>query len=144
MRSADGELSASSTNGSAPSQRNRRRLWRQRQWWTSSSHEVHVASDLDRPVHGPIACSCVARRCLAMKVLAADGYILCSGLLRTLTLLYDDVRVTAANSIDELLARISELPDPDLVLLDTSMPGMENFAGLRLTVEKLPEVPIVV
>jgi len=79
-----------------------------------------------------------------MKVLAADGYILCSGLLRTLTLLYDDVRVTAANSIDEVLARISELPDPDLVLLDTSMPGMENFAGLRLTVEKLPGVPIVV
>jgi two-component system nitrate/nitrite response regulator NarL len=79
-----------------------------------------------------------------MKVLAADGYILCSGLLRTLMLLYDGVCVTAANSIDEVLARILELPDADLVLLDTSMPGMDNFAGLRRTVEKLPGVPDVV
>jgi two-component system, NarL family, nitrate/nitrite response regulator NarL len=79
-----------------------------------------------------------------MKVLAADGYILCSGLLRTLMLLYDGVCVTAANSIDEVLARTLELPAPDLVLLDTSMPGMENFAGLRRTVETLPGVPVVI
>ena len=32
----------------------------------------------------------------AMKVLAADRYILCSGLLRTLLQLYNDVRVTSA------------------------------------------------
>gem|GEM_PF-85824 len=80
----------------------------------------------------------------AMKVLAADGYILCCGVLRTLMLLYDDVCVTAANSIDEVLARISELPDLELVLLDASMPGMENFAGLRRTVENLPGVPVIV
>src|SRR5262245_61404046 len=79
-----------------------------------------------------------------MKVLAADGYILCCGLLRTLMLLYDDVCVTAANSIDEVLARIPELPDLELVLLDTSMPGMENFVGLRRTVETLPAVPVIV
>ena len=80
----------------------------------------------------------------AMKVLAADGYILCRGLVRTLTLLYDDVCVTAADSIDEVLARIPELPDLDLVLLDASMDGMENFAGLGRTVEKLRDVPVVV
>ena len=79
-----------------------------------------------------------------MKVLAADGYILCRGLVRTLTLLRDDVCVIAADSIDDVLARISELPDLDLVLLDARMPGMENFAGLRRTVEKLPDVPVVV
>lgn len=79
-----------------------------------------------------------------MKVLAADGYILCRGLVRTLTLLRDDVCVIAADSIDDVLARISELPDLDLVLLDERMPGMENFAGLRRTVEKLPDVPVVV
>jgi len=43
-----------------------------------------------------------------------------------------------------VLARIAELPDLKLVLLDVSMPGMENFAGLRRTVEKLPDVPVVV
>jgi CheY-like chemotaxis protein len=79
-----------------------------------------------------------------MNVLAADAYILCGGLLRTLMLLYDDVCVTPANSIDEVLARIPELPDLDLVLLDASMPGMENFAGVRRTVEKRPEVPVIV
>jgi two-component system nitrate/nitrite response regulator NarL len=79
-----------------------------------------------------------------MKVLAADGYILCCGLLRTLMLLYDDVCVTAANSIDEVLARIPELPDLELVVLDASMPGMENFVGLRRTVEKLSDVPVIV
>jgi two-component system, NarL family, nitrate/nitrite response regulator NarL len=80
----------------------------------------------------------------AMKVLAADEYILCCGLLQTLTQLYDGVCVTAANSIDEVLARIQELPDLDLVVLDAGMPGMENFAGLRRTVEKRPDVPVIV
>ena len=79
-----------------------------------------------------------------MKVLAADEYILCCGLLRTLMLLYDDVCVTAANSIDEVLACIPELQDLELVLLDTGMPGMEGFAGLRRTVEILPGVPVIV
>ena len=86
----------------------------------------------------------IIRGMFAMKVLAADGHILCRGLVRTLTLLRDDVCVIAADSIDDVLARISELHDLDLVLLDARMPGMENFAGLRRTVEKLPEVPVVV
>ena len=79
-----------------------------------------------------------------MKVLAADGHILCCGLVRTLQLLREDVCVTAADSIDEMLTLIPGLPDLGLVLLDTSMPGMENFAGLRRLVEKLPDVPVVV
>ncbi len=79
-----------------------------------------------------------------MKVLAADGHILCCGLVRTLQLLRQDVCVTAADSIDEMLTLIPGLPDLDLVLVDASMPGMENFAGLRRLVEKLSNVPIVV
>ena len=79
-----------------------------------------------------------------MKVLAADGHILCCGLVRTLQLLRDDVCVTLADSIDEMLTLLPGLPDLDLVLLDTSMPEMENFAGLRRLVEKLPDVPVVV
>jgi DNA-binding NarL/FixJ family response regulator len=59
-------------------------------------------------------------------------------------LLRDGVCVIAADSIDQVLARISELPDLDLVLLDASMPGMENFTGLRRTVSMLPEVPVAV
>ena len=79
-----------------------------------------------------------------MKALAADGFILCCGLVRTLQLLREDVCVTGADSIDEMLTLIPGLLDLDLVLLDASMPGMENFAGLRRLVEKLPDVPIVV
>jgi DNA-binding NarL/FixJ family response regulator len=79
-----------------------------------------------------------------MNVLAADDYILCCGLLRTLMLLYGDVRVTPANSIGEVLARIPELPDLDLVVLDASMPGMETFAGLRRTADMIPDVPVIV
>jgi DNA-binding NarL/FixJ family response regulator len=79
-----------------------------------------------------------------MKVLAADGYILCRGLVRTLTLLRDDVCIVAADSIDDMLARISEQPDLDLVLLDERMPGMGSFAGLRRIVERCPDVPVVV
>ena len=81
---------------------------------------------------------------LTMKVLAADEYILCCGLLRTLMLLYPDVCVTVANSIDEVMTCILELRDLDLVLLDASMPGMEKFVGLRRTVETLPDVPVIV
>jgi DNA-binding NarL/FixJ family response regulator len=79
-----------------------------------------------------------------MKILAAEGHILCCGLVRTLQLLREDVCVTGADSIDEMLTLIPGLPDLGLVLLDTSMPGMENFAGLRRLVEKLPNVPVVV
>jgi DNA-binding NarL/FixJ family response regulator len=79
-----------------------------------------------------------------MKILAADGHILCCGLVRTLQLLRDDVCVTVAESIDEMLTLIPGLPDLDLVLLDASMPGMENFAGLRQLVEKVLDVPVVV
>jgi DNA-binding NarL/FixJ family response regulator len=79
-----------------------------------------------------------------MKILAAEGHILCCGLVRTLQLLREDVCVTGADSIDEMLTLVPGLPDLDLVMLDASMPGMENFAGLRRLVEKLLDVPIVV
>jgi two-component system, NarL family, nitrate/nitrite response regulator NarL len=79
-----------------------------------------------------------------MKVLAADGYILCCGLLRTLALIYHDIQVMSANSVDEVLAGILKLPDLDLVLLDVSMPGMENFGGLRRVVENLGDAPVIV
>ena len=58
-----------------------------------------------------------------MKVLAADEYILCCGLVRTLQLLREDVCVTSANSIDEMLTLIPGLPDLGLVLLDTTRNG---------------------
>ena len=103
-----------------------------------SGRKFHGAVDRDKAGHFEGEGICV------MKVLAADGYIPCRGLVRTLQLLRDDVCVTAADSIDEVLARIPDLPDLDLVLLDASMPGMENFTGLRRTVEKLPDVPVVV
>jgi DNA-binding NarL/FixJ family response regulator len=79
-----------------------------------------------------------------MKVLAADEYILCCGLLRTVVLIYQDIEVTSANSIDEVLASIRKLPDLDLVLLDASMPGMEDFDGLRRVVKNLHDVPVIV
>lgn len=84
-----------------------------------------------------------------MKILAADGYIVCCGVLRIVDMIYHDVEVISANSIDEVLASVRELHDLDLdldlVLLDTSMPGMENFDGLRRVVENLyEEVPVIV
>jgi two-component system, NarL family, nitrate/nitrite response regulator NarL len=79
-----------------------------------------------------------------MKVLAADGYILCRGVVRSLMLLHGDVSVTAADSIEEVLARIADLPNLDLILLDTLMSGMENFAGLQRIVELVPDVPVIV
>jgi len=82
------------------------------------------------------------RRDPAMNVIAADEYMLCCGLLRTLMQLYDSVCVTAANNIDEVLAHVQD--QPDLVLLDADMPGMEDFAGLRRAVDVLPNVPVVV
>jgi hypothetical protein len=69
--------------------------------WTSIRLDLEVAADRDRAGH------CEVGRCRGMKVLAADGYILCRGLLRTLMLLHDGVCITAADSIDEILARIT-------------------------------------
>jgi len=99
------------------------------------------AQGLSAPVVG---CITLVWGIPAVKVLAADGYILCSGLLRTLTLLYDNVCVTTANSIDDVFAHIPESSAFDLVLLDADMPGMENFAGLRRVVKRLPDVPVII
>jgi two-component system, NarL family, nitrate/nitrite response regulator NarL len=79
-----------------------------------------------------------------MKVLAADGFILCRGLVRTLMLLDDQVSITRADSIVEVLASLPLLPDLNLILLDTQMPGMENFAGLKQTIDMVPHLPVVV
>jgi len=43
-----------------------------------------------------------------------------------------------------VLASIRKLPDLDLVLLDASMSGMENFDGLRRVVKNLDDVPVIV
>src|SRR5215467_2937360 len=90
MRSADGGRSARWTSGSAPSRRNRRRYRQHPRRWTSSSREFGV---------DPIP--------IGFRLAAA------------MTQLYDHVCVTQANSIDEVLTCISEMPDlepaPDLI-----------------------------
>ena len=76
-----------------------------------------------------------------MKILAADEYVMCCGLLRTLMLLYDNVCVTSANSIDEVLTSILELPDLDLVLLDTSMARMLAVTSAMIATHSSKHVP---
>ena len=102
-----------------------------------SRHDAHLGLPITREGGGSTVW-------VVMKVLAADQYIMCSGLLQTVALIYRDIQVTSANSIDEVLASIRKLPDLDLVLLDVSMPGMENFDGLRRVVKNLRDVPVIV
>src|SRR5215831_19289683 len=102
-----------------------------------SRHDAHLGLPITREGGGSTVW-------VVMKVLAADQYIMCCGLLRTVALIYRDIQVTSANSIDEVLASIRKLADLDLVLLDASMPGMENFDGLRRVVKNLRDAPVIV
>ncbi|MCB2101113.1 MAG: response regulator transcription factor [Rhodobacterales bacterium] len=80
-----------------------------------------------------------------MHILFADDHRLIreavGGLLRDLD---DTVTVHEADSFPDALDRLARMPQPDLVILDLLMPGMNRFIGLEVMRARCPAVPIVI
>ncbi|WP_263264020.1 response regulator transcription factor ErdR [Pseudomonas sp. RIT-PI-S] len=77
-------------------------------------------------------------------LIADDHPLFRSALRQALTLgLGPSARVSEAESIAELEARLAQKDDWDLVLLDLNMPGAYGFSGLVLLRGQYPQVPVV-
>ncbi len=80
-----------------------------------------------------------------MRIVFADDHNLIretvSGLLQNLA---GEVEVLEAANFDEAVAKTSQGPLPDLIILDLFMPGMNHLNGLDVMRKRFPGVPIVI
>lgn len=80
-----------------------------------------------------------------MKVLIADDHALVrAGLIAALVESYRDLRALEAADAAQVMQRLIETPDLDLVLLDLFMPGADGFRLLSNVCGAAPAVPVVV
>ena len=79
-----------------------------------------------------------------MKILIPRDNILCYGVARALGELYGNVEVATVGSIREIVEGAAREADLNLILLDAAMPGMAGFEGIRKTVARFPDVPVLV
>lgn len=77
------------------------------------------------------------------RVLLADDHVLVRAGIRALIALIDDVEVVGeAGDGAQTLALVEEL-QPDLVLLDITMPGMNGLAVLKEITSRFPNVRVI-
>lgn len=81
-----------------------------------------------------------------MKILVADDHALFRAGLRYLLDRLDDqeLTITEADSRADLLARLQDKVDYDLVLIDLLMPGMESFGRVEQICKQAGDSPVVV
>lgn len=79
------------------------------------------------------------------RIVIADDHPLFRGALRqALSDIYPDVRIEEAGSLDDVTAILEKGDEPDLILLDLKMPGVQGFSGLMYLRAQYPGVPVVV
>lgn len=82
---------------------------------------------------------------IEMKCLLVDDHALFrGGLAQILRQLDDSIDIIEVSNVDELLDRIKEHNDLDIVLLDLSMPGKNGFDAMQLLANSAQSVPIVI
>jgi len=80
-----------------------------------------------------------------MRVLLADDHALFREGMKHILLGFEDkVDVIDAANYDEARAAIREQEPFDMALVDLSMPGLDDFQGLRSLIEEIGDVPVVI
>ncbi len=78
------------------------------------------------------------------SVLIADDHPLFRGALRqALAASMPDAAIAEAGSFEEMSQRLTE-SEPDLILLDLTMPGVQGFSGLLFLRADYPQVPVMI
>lgn len=78
-------------------------------------------------------------------ILIADDHTLFRrGLSLVLQNIFEGVDIIEADDADSALKQISEIQSFDLILLDLSMPGMEDLQGLEAIIEKAGKTPTAI
>lgn len=79
------------------------------------------------------------------RIVIADDHPLFRGALRqALVDIYDNIEVEEAGSLEQVIDLLDKKSDPDLVLLDLKMPGVQGFSGLIFLRAQYPAIPVVV
>src|SRR5690606_6275362 len=100
--------------------------------WNRLAHPAHRNVTLE---------SCMA----GYRIVIADDHPLFRGALRqALCDIYPDVRIEEAGSLDDVVAVLENGDEPDLILLDLMMPGVQGFSGLMYLRAQYPGIPAVV
>ena len=80
-----------------------------------------------------------------IRIVIADDHPLFRGALRqALSDIDADIDVDEAGSLDDVIAILEGGGEPDLVLLDLRMPGVQGFSGLMYLRAQYPAIPVVV
>jgi DNA-binding NarL/FixJ family response regulator len=81
----------------------------------------------------------------SISIIIADDHPLFRGALRqAIAGLFPHAKITEAGTFEETTAAISKTDDPDLVLLDLKMPGVQGFSGLMYLRAQHPGVPVMI
>ena len=81
---------------------------------------------------------------MAMRIVLADDHTLFrEALCYYLRQCADNIEIREASDLDGALAAARH-SNPDLILLDFVMPGMEGIKGIRRAKQEIPETPLVV
>lgn len=80
-----------------------------------------------------------------MRVLLVDDHWVSRAALKPLlSQVEKGATCLEAESFDEAMKRLGESSAIDLVILDLVLPGLESLDGIRVLMEKAPQVPVVV
>ncbi|MEM6665890.1 MAG: response regulator transcription factor, partial [Pseudomonadota bacterium] len=77
-------------------------------------------------------------------VVADDHPLFREALVQAIAPILEGADITHAGALDEVTAALQTDPDPELVLLDLSMPGVRGYSGLIYLRAQFPAIPLLV
>lgn len=80
---------------------------------------------------------------MAVRILLAENHVLMRQALRALLTTDNDISIVAEADDGSKVHSLAELTNPDIVIMDVSMPNMNGIEATRLLTEKHPKSKII-